>query len=103
MDEREAMIRQEKMAFKKHDKEKEISRISKIQEYPRELKLQVIKEKNYKTEEFKYFFLFNRNQKVQMMKQRKDLAENIGKQKKNALNKFEGIVKKNKDITVKDI
>ena len=97
MDEREAMIRQEKMAFKKHDKEKEISRISKIQEYQRELKLQVIKEKNYKTEEF------NRNQKVQMMKQRKDLAENIGKQKKNALNKFEGIVKKNKDITVKDI
>lgn len=52
-EEREAMMRQERIALKKQDKGKDILRINKIQEYQKEVDFQAILEKNRKAEDFK--------------------------------------------------
>ena len=47
------MMKQERTALKKQDKDKEIIRINKIQEYQKEVDFQAIVEKNNNAEEFK--------------------------------------------------
>ena len=103
MEERMAMLKQEKNALKREDKSKHVKRITLIQEYQKEKSLEALVEKTYRADEIKYYihiYLTFRKQKMDMLIKRKQLGENVSKQKKEIMEKFDKTMKKNNEMNV---
>jgi len=91
--EREMMFKQEKSSMKKLEKETIIKRLHNKAEFEKEQIIKEIKEKSEKLEMIKL-------QKVKVNEKRKEVAEQVFKQKQEVMEKFEKIMRRNKGITV---
>ena len=91
--ERELMLKNEYNNIKRKKKVKVLNRLSKIQEYQNDINKQKLEEKMRRAEEFK-------EQKLYFLNQKKEMADNIAKQKSDVLVKFDKMMKNNGTISV---
>jgi hypothetical protein len=90
------MFKQEMSTIKRSEKSRIIKRMHNVEEYKKEKKLEEINEKMRRAEEFKY-------QKQLMLEKKKEISDEIERQKREVMEKFDKIMKKNKGINVETI